>query len=207
MKLNLSPRAKFVLMFVLFSLPITASYLMFFFWKPKTTNNFGDLVVPVVQLPEVKFDALDAKDAPAFAASKGFRGKWLILMRDSGACEAACAAKLHTMRQARLVVGKELDRVVRVMLIDDGLAVPTKLTEDNTGTAFVSAKDSIWLDKLPRVAGDTSDGRGYIYAVDPMGNLFMRYRADQDIKQLAADLRRVLKASQLGKDFESAGLK
>jgi hypothetical protein len=37
-----------------------------------------------------------------------------------------------------------------------------------------------------------------------MGNLFMSYRADQDIKQLAADLRRVLKASQLGKDMESA---
>jgi hypothetical protein len=32
----------------------------------------------------------------------------------------------------------------------------------------------------------------------------MRYRADQDIKEIAADLRRVLKASQLGKDMEGA---
>ena len=202
--MNLSPRIKFVLMFVLFALPITASYLMFFFWKPKTTNNFGELVVPVVQLPETRFEAIDAKDAPAAAASKAFRGKWLILTRDSGACEGVCATKLHTMRQARLLVGKELDRVVRVMLIDDGLTVPAKLTEDNAGTAFVSAKDASWLAKLPRAPGDTTDGRGYIYAVDPMGNLFMSYRADQDIKQLAADLRRVLKASQLGKDMESA---
>ncbi len=202
--MRLSPRVKFVLMFVLFALPITASYLMFFFWKPKTTNNFGDLVVPVVQLPKIPFDAIDAKDAPPAAASKAFRGKWLILTRDSGACESTCIAKLHTMRQARLLVGKELDRVVRVMLVDDGLPVPTKLAEDNAGTAFVSAKDSIWLAKLPRVSGDTTDGRGYIYAVDPMGNLFMSYRADQDIKQLAADLRRVLKASQLGKEMENA---
>jgi hypothetical protein len=107
------------------------------------------------------------------------------------------------MRQARLLVSKDLDRVARVMLIDDDVPVSDKLKQDFAGMGLVSAKSSSWLAKLPRAADDVSGGRGYIYAVDPMGNLFMRYRSDEDIKELAADLRRVLKASQLGKDLET----
>lgn len=199
---NLSPRVKFVLMFVLFALPITASYLMFFFWKPKVTNNYGELIVPVVELPQEKLIIADGKDAPQNVLDKGLRGKWLMVTRDSGACDAACSKKLYTMRQARLILSKQLDRVVRVALIDDAIEPSQQLRQDFAGVAFVSAKDSAWLAKLPREATDSTNGRGYIYAVDPMGNVFMRYKADQDIKELAADFRRVLKASQLGKDFE-----
>jgi hypothetical protein len=199
---TITPRVKFVLMFVLFALPITASYLMFFFWKPKVTNNYGELIVPVVELPQEKFIIADGKDAPQNVLDKGLRGKWLMVTRDSGACDAACTKKLYTMRQARLILSKELDRVVRVVLIDDAISPATQLRQDFAGAAFVKAEDSAWLAKLPREATDNTNGRGYIYAVDPMGNVFMRYKADQDIKELAADYRRVLKASQLGKDFE-----
>jgi hypothetical protein len=108
------------------------------------------------------------------------------------------------MRQARLLVSKDIERVARVMLIDDDAAPSDAVTRDFAGMAFVAAKSSAWLATLPRAANDQSGGRGFIYAVDPMGNVFMRYRADQDIKEIAADLRRVLKASQLGKDMEGA---
>jgi hypothetical protein len=199
---NLSARTKFVLMFILFALPITTSYLMFFFWKPKFTNNFGELIVPVVALPQEKLAITDGKDAPQNVLDKGLRGKWLMVTRDTGACDVACAKKLYTMRQARLILSKELDRVVRVVLIDDAIMPSAQLMQDFSGAAFVTAKDSAWLAKLPREANDATNGRGYIYAVDPMGNVFMRYKASHDIKELSADFRKVLKASQLGKDFE-----
>ncbi len=200
--MTISPRIKFVLMFILFALPITGSYLMFFFWKPTITNNFGELIVPVVAMPAEKFLSLDGGDAPAGASENAMRGRWLIVTRDSGSCDAVCVKKLYTMRQARLMLNKDLDRVARVLLLDDGMATSVQLQRDFAGTAFVSAKESAWLAKLPREQTDASNGRGYIYAVDPMGNLFMRYKAGEDIKELAADFRRVLKASQLGKEFE-----
>jgi cytochrome oxidase Cu insertion factor (SCO1/SenC/PrrC family) len=204
MKLStiLTPRVKFVLMFILFALPITASYLMFFFWKPKATNNFGELITPVIAMPQEQFTITDGKDAPQNVLDKGLRGKWLMVTRDSGTCDEACGKKLYTMRQARLILSKELDRVVRVVLVDDATPLSPQMQQDFAGAAFVAAKDSAWLAKLPREANDATNGRGYIYAIDPMGNLFMRYKADEDIKELAADFRRVLKASQLGKDFE-----
>ncbi len=199
---SLSAKTKFVLMFILFALPITASYLAFFFWKPKVTNNFGELITPVIVMPMVKFDLLDGSDAPQAAGEKSLRGKWLMVMRDSGSCDADCTKKLYTMRQARLILNKDLNRVARVFLIDDGVTPNAQLQQDFAGTAFVTAGGSGWLDRLPHENGDLTNGRGYIYAVDPMGNLFMRYKAGDDIKNIAADFRRVLKASQLGKDFE-----
>jgi hypothetical protein len=200
---KLSPKTKFVLMFILFATPITASYLMFFFWKPKATSNFGELISPVVQMPSEAWSVFDAADAPKDAALLALRGKWLMVTRDGGACDAACEKKLYTIKQARLLVGpKDLERVVRVMLIDDGVPMSAATKASFAGTAFVDAKRSAWLAKLPRPANDMTDGRGFFYAVDPMGNLFMRYTADEDIKELAADFRRVLKASQLGKEME-----
>ncbi len=199
---SLSAKTKFVLMFILFALPITASYLAFFFWKPKVTNNLGELIAPVIAMPMVKFDLMDGKDAPDTAGEKSMRGKWLMVMRDSGSCDADCSKKLYTLRQARLILNKDLNRVARIFLVDDGVVPNAQLQQDFVGTAFVMAGGSEWLDRLPREKDDLTNGRGYIYAVDPMGNLFMRYKADDDIKSVAADFRRVLKASQLGKDFE-----
>ncbi|MEI6737695.1 MAG: hypothetical protein WCL29_04360 [Pseudomonadota bacterium] len=200
--MNFSPRTKFVLMFVLFALPMTVSYLMYFFWKPTATINFGVLITPAIMMPEENFSLLDGRDASAKAGEKALRGKWLIVTRDSGVCDAVCTKKLYTMRQTRLTLNRDLERVARVLLIDD-LAIPSvNLMQAYAGTAFVSAKESAWLAMLPREQNDATGGRGYIYAIDPMGNLFMRYKADEVIKDIVADFQRVLKASQLGKEFE-----
>ena len=40
--------------------------------------------------------------------------------------------------------------------------------------------------------------RQRIILLDPRGNLVLRYGADPDIKRLAADLGRLLRASQIG---------
>jgi hypothetical protein len=50
------------------------------------------------------------------------------------------------------------------------------------------------LDQLP--LGESA-GAG-ILLLDPRGNLVLRYGSDPDIRRLANDLQRVLKASQIG---------
>lgn len=202
--MTLSPRTKFVLMFIFFATPFVVSYLAFFFWKPTTTGNHGQLITPVVAMPADKLSVVDGKDAPAAAGEKALRGKWLIVTRDGGICAEACEKKLYAMRQTRLILGREMTRVARVVLVDDAARPSETLQKNYAGTAWVAAQNSPWLAKLPREAGDTTEGRGYFYAIDPMGNLFMRYKADIDIKLISADFRRVLKASQLGKEFEGS---
>ena len=42
------------------------------------------------------------------------------------------------------------------------------------------------------------DGGRSLYLIDPLGNLVLRYPDDPDIKGIARDLTRLLKASRIG---------
>jgi hypothetical protein len=79
------------------------------------------------------------------------------------------ARDLEAMRQVRLALGRDAPRV-----------------------AIVVAPAA----ELAR-AGATID-EGHIYLVDPHGNVMMRWPASPDLKGMLADLKRLLKASQIG---------
>lgn len=190
----MTPRSKFLALVGIFLVPTLASFMAFYFFPPSKTTNYGTLISPVVALPQTTLVRLDT-DTPVL--DPALRGKWLIVTRDSGRCESACEKKLYAMRQARLILGREQDRVLRVVLVDDDTRPSEALQEKYAGTIWISAKSSPWLPALPALKDDAS-GRESLYAVDTMGNIFMRYNADPDIKRLATDLQRVLKASQIG---------
>ncbi len=190
----MTPRAKFLALIGVFLIPTLASFVAFYFFPPSKTTNYGTLISPVVALPKFTLARIDAGKQ---AMDPALRGKWLMVTRDSGECAAACQKKLYAMRQARLILGREQDRVLRVVLVDDDTRPSDALLEKYEGTVWISAKSSPWLAALPALKEDTS-GRESIYAIDTMGNIFMRYSADPDIKRLATDLQRVLKASQIG---------
>ena len=194
----MSPRTKLLLMMALFALPTLASFAAFYWFPPTKTSNYGELISPVINLPQLPMAIRDGTDAPQGAHEQGLRGKWLIITRDSGACDAPCEQKLFAMRQSRLIVGREMDRVVRVVLIDDDVTPSDELIKRYQGTAWITAKTMPWLSKLPMPTQDPGNGRAFFYAVDPLGNIFMRYGADADVKLIAKDLQRVLKASQIG---------
>lgn len=194
----MSPRTKLLLMMALFALPTLASFAAFYWFPPAKTSNYGALISPVINLPQLPMAIRDGTDAPQGVREQSLRGKWLIVTRDSGACDATCEQKLFAMRQSRLIVGREMDRIVRVVLVDDDVTPSDELIKRYQGTAWINAKTIPWLSNLPMPTQDPSHGRGYFYAVDPLGNIFMRYGADADVKLIAKDLQRVLKASQIG---------
>jgi hypothetical protein len=189
----MTQRTKFLLMVALFILPTIASFVVFYFFPPDKSSNYGELVKPIVVLPAQSLSRLDVPGA----ITDGLRGKWLLITRDSGLCEDACRKKLYAMRQARQILGREQERVVRVVLVDDDVVPSVKLQADFEGTLWISAKALSWTALMPRNAADDS-GRNGIFAVDTLGNVFMRYSPDPDIKKLANDIKRVLKASQIG---------
>ncbi|MEO8383958.1 MAG: hypothetical protein ABI583_01850 [Betaproteobacteria bacterium] len=194
----MSPRTKLALMMALFALPTLASFIAFYLLPPTKTSNYGQLISPVINLPQVPLTIADGGDATKNTIELGLRGKWLLVTRDGGVCDEVCEQKLLAMRQSRLIVGRELDRVVRVVLIDDDEIPSALLTQRYQGTVWVKAKSLSWLAKLPLPPQGTNSNRAAIYAVDPMGNIFMRYALDADAKLIAKDLQRVLKASQIG---------
>ncbi len=185
----MNPRTKLVLMFILFSSPIAASYIMFYFYKPDTSINYGELM-KVAPLPDPPLLTADNKPAKL----SDLRGKWVMLTVDSGACTDACANKLYVMRQVRLVQGKHMDRVERVMLMDDAAELNPQSKIEYVDTHFIRAQKSELLNKLPAQTAQ----RDHIYLIDPLGNVVLRYPRNPDPRKMIKDFTRLLTVSKIG---------
>jgi hypothetical protein len=160
--------------------PIALSYLLFFWGgAPSGSVNYGELI-EVKVLPDVALSQL--------------RGKWIMLVVDSGVCDESCRKKLYYMRQVRLMQKTEMERIERVWLIDDGRIPETSITEDFKGTVLINAKDNELLKAIPAIISQ----HDHIYMIDPLGNLMMRFPKDVDPSLMAKDIKRLLKVSQIG---------
>lgn len=183
-----SSRATLWLIIALATAPVAASYLLYYFWPPARTVNYGELIEPR-PLPDVP---LALADGSPFRLSQ-LRGKWVLVALDSGRCDALCDRKLLYLRQLRLTQGKERERVERLWLILDGIAPGAAAIEPYAGTWMVRA-DAALAGSFP-AAGEPSD---HIYVVDPLGNVMMRFPRDPEPRSMIKDLQRLLRASQVG---------
>lgn len=187
--MKLGPRGKLLLIVAIFALPIVASYLAYFYLHPKPTANHGELLLPPAQASGAAFTK--AADGGPFSFEK-LRGRWILVAQDSGECLDACVAKLVEMRQVRVALGRNAERVARVFLVDDGKRPRAALAEPFDGMEIVRGPGKAAL--TAKAAGD----RSHIYLVDPHGNVMMRWRAGDDAKGMLRDLERLLRASQIG---------
>jgi cytochrome oxidase Cu insertion factor (SCO1/SenC/PrrC family) len=183
----MSPRLKLVLIMALFALPIAASLVAYHFFPPSGTTNYGELIAPV----EVTSQSLRSGTGGAFRFSQ-LRGKWLLVASDSGECPAACLEKLATMRQVRLALGRNAERVERIFVVDDLKAPERAALEPFAGTVVALTPTGMLLP--PGAAND----RAHIYLVDPRGLVMMRWPAAAERARMLKDLNRLLKASQIG---------
>jgi cytochrome oxidase Cu insertion factor (SCO1/SenC/PrrC family) len=181
-------RASLWLIIALAAAPVTASYLLYYFWPPARTVNYGELIEPR-QLPDVP---LALADGSPFRLSQ-LKGKWVLITVDSGRCDAHCDRKLLYMRQLRLTQGKDMERVERVWLISDDAAPRAEAVAAYEGTWKVRAGDG--LAKLFPARDKPSE---HIYVIDPLGNLMMRFPRDPDPRGMIKDLQRLLRASRIG---------
>ncbi len=187
-----APRKKLISLWLIVAVtvaPVAASYLLYFFWPPGATVNYGELLEPR-PLPDPKLALADGKP---FQLSQ-LRGKWAIVTVDSGRCDAHCGRKLLYLRQLRLTQGKNTERVERIWLISDDAAPGAEVVAQYQGTWLVRAGGAALLKFFP-AQGSTSD---HIYLIDPLGNLMMRFPRDPDPRLMIKDLARLLKASQIG---------
>jgi cytochrome oxidase Cu insertion factor (SCO1/SenC/PrrC family) len=182
-------RRTLILLALVCAAPVIASYGAYYWLHPTGRTNYGELLEPA-PAPEI---AGERTDGTPFRLSE-LRGRWVLLTADGALCDARCERKLYATRQARTIQGREQDRVVRVWLRPGGAPPPpAELTAQHPGMIVVRGDSRQW-DALPGPDG----AAGSIYLIDPKGNLVLRYPAEPDIRKLAKDVERVLRASRIG---------
>lgn len=170
--------------------PIVASYFAYYLWRPEGFKNYGELIAPT----PLGGLAGAQPETPAPFDSEALKGRWVLVMVDSGSCAKACNDRLWQMRQLRLTQGKDKERVARAWLVDDGAAPAPELLKEYDGTIVVQAKSSPLIAKLP----DGGMQRDHLFLVDPLGNLMMRFPANADPNRIKKDLTHLLKVSRIG---------
>ncbi len=187
-------RVIFLAILAVFFGPMLAAYLMFvnFKWTPDGYTNHGELIQPVRPLIHVSL----RDDAAQVFGEDFWRHKWTLVYVGGGQCDLYCETALFKMRQARLSLGRDADRVQRLYLlsgtVDGRLA---GLLSAHEGMVLASPLDASSTEALA-VFGEPA--RGALYLVDPMGNLMLRYDDDSTTKGIQKDLKRLLKVSKIG---------
>ena len=192
-------RIKIILVLVVFLLPLGyAVYLKLTGWHPKETTNYGNLVVPIIPLNDVKLKTVDGKEA----SLKDFEHHWLLVTFGKAPCRDACEQNIYKMRQTHIAQGKYQMRVRRLLVLTGD---PTTLTKDR----FKEYPDMVVVTgpvqgvrdlgrQFVTPDGTALDGKDHIYLVDPLGNLMMSYDADADANGIRKDLSRLLRVSRIG---------
>jgi hypothetical protein len=181
-------RIQFLLMAAIFLGPLALAAWMYFSGSlmPEGRTNHGALLQPIVNLPEA---------LPDSHLHEHNDGRWLLLYANDGACDEACEYSLYTLRQSRLMLGREMDRLVRVFLHGDTPPDTVLLAEKHQG--LVTLQDESLRALLDSVKPADLAAGGY-YLVDPLGNLVMYFRPDIDPQAMVEDIDHVLELSRIG---------
>ncbi len=181
-------RLVFLLLAAVFLGPLALATWMYHAGKlqPEGRTNHGALLEPIINLPD------NLAESPLYAASDS---QWILLYASEEACDDACRDSLYTMRQSRLMLGREMDRLVRVFLHGETPPDTLFLAEEHQG--LVALQDGALQDLLKtRKPADVAAG-GY-YLVDPLGNLVMYFEPAIDPSAMVEDIKHLLEFSRIG---------
>ena len=154
--------------------------------QPEGRTNHGTLLDPVISLHEA---------LPATTLFERADETWILLYANDGPCERACRDALYTLRQSRLMLGKNMDRLRRVFLHGDTPPDTVFLAREHAGLIAFEDADLYRL-LLDREPADLPAG-GY-FLIDPLGNLVMYFRPDIDPSDMVDDISHLLRLSHIG---------
>lgn len=155
--------------------------------QPSGSTNHGELLDPVVSLEESLPDSsliFTATEAP-----------WILLYANEGPCDETCRGALYRLRQIRLMLGNDMDRVGRIFLHGESLPDKVLLDEQHRGLITISDKG---LGELLQERRPKELPPGGIYLVDPFDNLIMYFSPDVVPGDMADDLKHLLELSRIG---------
>ena len=186
---DIKGRLQLALMALVFFGPLILAAWLYFSgqgFRPQGHSNHGALLEPIVNIPEA---------LPGAAIGEYIDAQWLLIYRNEGDCDESCRQALYTLRQSRLMLGNDMDRLERVFLHGDSTPDTVFLAEEHAG--LITLTDSGLQELLENKKPAALPAGGY-YLVDPLGNLVMYFQPDIDPGDMVEDIEHLLKLSRIG---------
>jgi hypothetical protein len=187
-------RVKFIALVSVFFLPFVASWLAFyvFDYRPPS-KNYGELVEPVRAMKFAPMTTIDGK-----RLTQEFWKKWTFVLLDDNGCQQLCRDNLYYLRQMRIALGRDADRVQNLAIFSGVIGPELKdYFKDFPRLSVVNDNNRTFFNEFD-LPGKPAGNVPRLYLIDPAGNLMMTFPARNDPKSILSDMRRLLKVSQIG---------
>lgn len=158
---------------------------------PKAASH-GTLIVPAIPLA----DLIAANPEGESLSRDLLRKKWTLLYRGAQRCNLDCEADLFKMRQVRLALNQNVNRVQTLYLMpEQQISADFRQILARHSNLIVARLTD---DKAAITQQINTHLRPGIYLVDPLGNLMAHYAHDAASKGLLRDMKKLLKVSRIG---------
>lgn len=186
-------RVQLIMILLVFIAPIAGAFL----YKPSGYTNYGDIYSPARPVNNLQMSG-EGGDVEL----DSFRRQWVLIVRADGTCSTACEENLLKIRQLRFMQNNDMVRLRTVFMhtqlipaVAEDLDAKYRPIESYKvePTAFNKWGEILKLEDAPIEAE-----KDRIYIIDPAGNLMMSYPAGAEPSLINKDIKRLLKASQIG---------
>ena len=180
-----------------FIAPVALAYIIFFFVDVKSFVNHGEILNPIVHISS--FELKDENDE--IIPEQELTYKWRLISFVGATCDQQCETRLFDTRQIHTSLGKNQHRLSRMLvhLEPAGESLSKLIAKTHPDVIHVNGKVDIIIKALGNnIRKNVSITNNEIYIMDPMGNVMMRFTQDQPNKEFLYDLKKLLKASQIG---------
>ncbi|VAW51747.1 hypothetical protein MNBD_GAMMA06-1518 [hydrothermal vent metagenome] len=194
-----SKRNPYTVWFVVlaFAAPVALAYIIFFFVDVKSFVNHGELLNPIVHVADFKLENENGEIIPKAKLTY----KWRLISFLSSDCDQQCETRLYDVRQIHTSLGKNQHRLIRMFihLQPPNSQLSKLIKETHQGVIQTYGDAQTIRDVLGKnIREDSGIMNNETYIMDPMGNIMMRFTQEQPSKEFLHDLKKLLKASQIG---------
>ncbi|MGI0119768.1 hypothetical protein [Zooshikella sp. RANM57] len=159
---------------------------------PQTTTNRGILLEPTLTVDKLNING------GSLWLNKQVDPLWSIVILPTNKCLNECEQALYLTRQIHIALGKEANRVQRILIDEPITSLKEELHNQHPRLNYLPPQVQSYdpLEKLVK-HNFPNDNVG-IFLVDPHGNIIMQYGVKQNGQDLLKDIKHLLKISLIG---------
>ena len=163
-------------------------------WRPAGSTNNGELIEPARKLTNPQLRTLQGETLGGEALER----TWTLVLVADGVCDEICERNLYHTRQVRIALGKDMQRVKRLLLVagNETLATNPAVVSEHPDLMIATGDDVVA--QIASATAEMSPQADAIYVIDPLLNVMMRFAPDLDPRLMIKDLKRLLKVSRIG---------
>ena len=182
-------RLQLLFISAVFVVPLLAAIFMYYggnaLW-PQNRSNHGELLTPIANLNELLGDSEFTEKIADY---------WALVYLHTEPCDDSCMDALYKQRQMRLMLGNDMNRVLRVLL--HGPEAPDTLLLADRYAGLIVLHDRA-ASQILMAAHEPDRAAGGYYLIDPLGNLVMYFPTGITPRDLVDDVLHLLKLSSIG---------